>query len=53
MGKPSGGARIYGTKITLYDGRTSTAYRERLAEIEATAKAAKRGGWKAGTNAKP
>lgn len=43
-------ARIYGTKITLYDGRTSTQYRERLAEIEAGAKTAKRGGWKVGTS---
>jgi len=42
----NGLARIYGTKTALYDGRDSKKYVARLAELEAKAKAEKRGGWR-------
>ena len=42
----NGLARIYGTKTALFDGRDSKKYVARLAELEAKAKAEKRGGWR-------
>ena len=42
----NGLARIYGVRTPLFDGRTSAQYRARLAELEATAKKAKRGAWR-------
>ena len=42
----NGLARIYGTRTTLPDGRDSRKYLARLAELEAEAKAAKRGAWR-------
>jgi endonuclease YncB( thermonuclease family) len=42
----NGLARIYGVRTPLFDGRTSAQYRERLAELEAAAKKAKRGAWR-------
>ena len=44
--KKAGRARIYGTKTALFDGRDSKKYVARLAELEAKAKAEKRGGWR-------
>ncbi len=44
----NGLARIYGTRTELFDGRDSRAYLARLAEIEAEAKAARRGAWRFG-----
>jgi endonuclease YncB( thermonuclease family) len=41
----AGLARIYGTRTPLPDGRDSRAYLAHLAELEAEAKAAKRGAW--------
>jgi len=42
----NGLARIYGVRTTLPDGRDSRKYLARLAELEAKAKAAKRGAWR-------
>lgn len=42
----NGLARIYGTRTALFDGRDSRQYLARLAETEADAKKARRGGWK-------
>ncbi len=42
----NGLARIYGTRTDLWDGRKSKQYNDRLAELEAEAKKAKRGGWR-------
>lgn len=41
----AGLARIYGTRTELPDGRDSRIYLARLAELEAQAKAARRGAW--------
>jgi endonuclease YncB( thermonuclease family) len=41
----AGLARIYGTRTPLPDGRDSRTYLARLAELEAQAKAARRGAW--------
>jgi endonuclease YncB( thermonuclease family) len=41
----AGLARIYGVRTALFDGRNSRQYLERLAELEAEAKTAKRGAW--------
>jgi endonuclease YncB( thermonuclease family) len=41
----AGLARIYGTRTPLPDARDSRTYLARLAELEAQAKAARRGGW--------
>ena len=41
----NGLARIYGTRTPLPDGRTSREYLAHLAELEAEAKAARRGAW--------
>jgi endonuclease YncB( thermonuclease family) len=41
----NGLARIHGTRTALFDGRDSRQYLARLAELEAQAKAAKRGAW--------
>jgi len=41
----NGLARIYGTRTPLPDGRTSRDYLAHLAELEAEAKAARRGAW--------
>jgi endonuclease YncB( thermonuclease family) len=41
----AGLARIYGTRTPLPDGRDSRTYLARLAELEAQAKTARRGGW--------
>ena len=41
----NGLARIYGTRTPLPDGRDSRTYLARLAELEAPAKAARRGAW--------
>ena len=42
----AGLARIYGTRTPLPDGRDSRTYLAHLAELEAQAKAAKRGAWR-------
>jgi endonuclease YncB( thermonuclease family) len=42
----NGLARIYGTRTPLPDGRDSRTYRARLSELEAKAKAAKKGAWR-------
>ena len=42
----AGLARIYRTRTPLPDGRDSRAYLAHLAELEAQAKAAKRGAWR-------
>jgi endonuclease YncB( thermonuclease family) len=44
----NGLARIYGTRTTLFDSRTSAQYLARLAELEAQAKKEKRGAWRLG-----
>jgi endonuclease YncB( thermonuclease family) len=41
----AGLARIYGMRTSLPDGRDSRTYLARLAELEAQAKAARRGAW--------
>jgi endonuclease YncB( thermonuclease family) len=41
----AGLARIYGTRTPLPDGRNSRTYLAHLAELEAQAKTARRGGW--------
>jgi endonuclease YncB( thermonuclease family) len=41
----NGLARIYGTRTPLPDGRNSRTYLAHLAELEAQAKTARRGGW--------
>jgi endonuclease YncB( thermonuclease family) len=42
----NGLARIYGTRTPLFDGRDSRKYLARLAELEAQAKAARKGAWR-------
>lgn len=42
----NGLARVYGTKITLWDGRTSKDYVKKLQAIEVEAKNRGVGGWK-------